>query len=323
MARLRKMFDIGDEAGYPIINDTGSDRKIKVIDRQVVYYKKTGKKYVRYLCEDLLERIAEDVRMNVEQEYDNLICIDGNEGSGKSNLAVALCKTIDPNWNIEENYIYNYNEFVEAITNGERDDRKRVFLLDEGSLVANKRESMSEDSKRFVEILETMRSRGWTLIMCIPSADRLDIYIREHRMRYLLTAQEMTWDYVYTTKSRGYFELQHRGGKGLERFRTVAYGVFPKMSDEDKKVYEKLKAQSQQRLMDKIAGKNKTANRTDKILTEQKTRIQNMTLKLKEMGLTDEQVAKVMGEDATVSTVKAYAMDGRKRLKKEAEQNAE
>lgn len=314
----RIVFDVGDQVGYPVIHDFHSERKMTVIDKQVNIYKKSGKMFTRYLCPELLERLAEDVHTNVQMEYDNLICIDGKEGSGKSNLAVALCRAIDPNWDLEKNYIYNYAEFVDAITNGEVDDNKRVFLLDEGSLVANKRESMSEDSRRFIELLETMRSRGWTLVMCIPSADRLDIYIREHRMRYLLTAHEIAWDVVYTTKSRGFFELQFRRGSGLETFRTVAYGTFPRMSDEDRKVYNKLKANSQKRLMDKIAGKGpQKENRNTKIMSDQKKRLQNASMRMQEMGMSTAEIAEVLGCDDQI--VRDYIVDGKRRKEAEME----
>ena len=315
--KLRMAFEVGDTVGYPLLYDDKTSRRMTVIDRSLVSYKKSGKSFMRYLCPELMTMLAEDVRRNVSKEYDNLIVIDGPEGSGKSNCAIALCRAIDPDWSLDENYIYNYGEFVQAITSENTDDRKRVFLLDEGSLVANKRESMSEDSRRFVELLETMRSRGWTLVMCIPSAERLDIYIRENRMRYQLTCYEMAWDDVHKSVSRGYFELKMRVGTGFERFRSVCYGTFPPMGDEDKQVYLKLKAESQRRLMDKIAGKGpQKENRNTRIMRDQKTRLQNAAIKMQQMGLTGPQIAAALECDE--QTVKDYLMDGKRRKKAEA-----
>lgn len=315
--KVKVMFGVGDRVGYPDLMNTERGRSMTVLDREYLRFKKTGKTFIRYLCDGLLERLAEDIRSNVENEYDNLICIEGREGTGKSNLAVALCRAIDPDWDMQENYIYNYGEFVEAITSDKTDDRRRVFFLDEGSLVANKRESMSEDSKRFVELLETMRSRGWTLVMCIPSAERLDIYIREHRMRYLLRAWEKSWDVVYTESARGYFELLTRKGYGLDRFKTVAYGRFPKMSPEDEKVYRKLKEASQVRLMDKIAGKNQApkVNKNNKVLEKQRHRIENSAVQLQKMGMKISEISAVLGCDDQMT--KEYLHDGKERLAKE------
>ena len=309
---IRTVWSVGDTVYYPNFLDPSSGRTMTILDREILQYRRSGKIFIRYLCDGLLDRLAEDVRYNVEREYDNLIVIDGKEGSGKSNLAVALCRAIEPEWDMESGYIYNYNEFVQAIT-GEGDDRERVFLLDEGSLVANKRESMSEDSKRFIELLETMRSRGWTLVMCIPSADRLDVYIRDHRMRYLLHAREMAWDVVNKTPSRGYFELCFKSGDKMETFKTFAYGKCDKMSPEDKKVYDKLKKESQRRLMDKIAGKDK--QKPSATISKQASRLQNAAGKFQEMGMTVEDIAVAMDcpYDAVKDYLKAYRREKRNR----------
>lgn len=318
----RRAYEVGDRVGYPeLALNPGEDGGMTVIDRKIILYKKSKKIFIQYCCDGLIENLAKDIRSNIENEYDNLIVIDGDEGSGKSNLAVHLCKTIDPDWNLEEGYIYNYSEFVEAITNKDQEDRKRIFLMDEGSLVANKRESMSEDSKRFVELLETMRSRGWTLVMCIPSVERLDIYIREHRIRYHLRALEMAWDEVNTTKSRGYFELKFKRGKGLDSFHTIAYGRFPKMDPETRKTYDMLKKKSQERLIQKIAGKEKKNNQ-DSTKHTYKERIFMAMAHLRDQGMPIDELQKIFGADMSEQNVYSSVSMGR-RLIKESEGNGE
>ena len=246
---------------------------------------------------------------NIRNEYDNLVVIQGKEGTGKSQLAYQLCKCLDPNFDMEESYVYNYQEFVDAITSADEYDRGKIFWMDEGSLVASNREAMTEGNKKFVQVLETMRSRGWTLIMTIPSIDRLDLYIREYRVRYLLTAMETSWD-GNTNRQRGYYELAFKRGKDLSTFYTIAYGKYGKMTPEEQKIYNKLKGASQKRLIAKISGndedkKNKYTRAQDKMNI--------LMLKLREQGVSSQQMAELL--DMDVHSVQSRLSEAKKKIR--------
>lgn len=256
---------------------------------------------------------------NIANEYDNVVVIQGKEGSGKSQLAYQICKCLDPEFNMEDSYVYNYQEFVEAIQKSDEHDRGKIFWMDEGSLVASNREAMTESNKKFVQVLETMRSRGWTLIMTIPSIDRLDLYIREYRVRYLLTALEMSWD-GDTAKKRGYFELAFKRGKDLSSFYTVAYGKYGKMTPEEQKIYNKLKGASQKRLMNKISGIEETPRKNR--LTNAQDKLSNLMLILREQGKSVEEIAEIV--EMSPHSVQSRLSDARRnRKKKEREKDGE
>lgn len=244
------VHEIGDKVYYPYFGRK-SDRETEVIDRELIVYRGSKKIFFRYLLSDLLKYLAEDMHRNVNNDLDNIVVVSGPEGSGKSHLAFQLCKLYDPNFDMEKNYIYDYDEFLDTITDENFDDRDQVFWLDESTNIASNRDSLATDNKRFIQLLEMMRSRHWSLVMCIPSLERLDRYLRDFRIRYNIVACEKSWDVRYE-KKRGYFELRFKKGASAETFHTVGYGEFPPMTPEERAVYEKIKRRSQERKMQEI-----------------------------------------------------------------------
>lgn len=289
---------IGGQTGYP--NHLARDpRRCTVEDRHIIRYRGPRNKiYVEYLYEELLDRVVEDMRNRVDDEYDNLVVIDGDEGVGKSNLAYIICKRIDPDFDLETGYIYNLEEFLERLDQDKR--RGRVFLFDEATNVANNRQWMESGNTAFTKILEMIRSRGHTIIMCIPHYGRLDKYVREWRVKFRLTACERTWD-IRRERLRGYFELQipHRRkvidkGTGEERlvvnFKSYGFGRFPKVPKSVWDEYNRTKDahfdENIVRELDHIQGK-----RSNEEYKRDKAAIGELALTLYEMGLGYQEIA--------------------------------
>lgn len=241
---LSIIYEPGDTVYYPkFSNPAGKPMTIKG-GRFISY--PSGKMFVEYIfdghTEDgtgLTDRLIENAKDNVDNAYDNLIVVCGAEGSGKSNWAVNFCKMFDPTFTLKERYIYDYIPFLEQL---ERDfgEKKggRAYLMDEATNLASNRDWNKEDNKNFIQLLEMFRSRGLTLVMCIPSYDRLDKYIREHRCRFKVECLDLPRQEKYG--GRGYYSLT------ICKTNTfVGVGTFPKMDPEDKEIYEKLKEESQ------------------------------------------------------------------------------
>lgn len=306
------VFDVGDTAYYPEYSNANG-RPMTVIDREFMPWRKSNRIFVRYLFgTELMDYLVEDMQSNVKNEYDNLVVIQGHEGSGKSQLAFQLCKRLDPKFDFETSYVYDYNEFLDNITNTDIDDRGRVFWMDEATNVASNREFMQNDNRKFIQLLEMMRSRGWTLIMCIPSVERLDVYIRDHRIRYLLTTVEKSWDEVYTERSRGFYELQFKRGDSYKTFYTIGYGTFGVMTPEERKAYDKIKRKSQEAKMNEIARKdNNTLRGKNKRMTE---RQEVLLAALREQGVDFDTLANLTGLEK--ESVKTMSYNGTKKMKK-------
>lgn len=222
---------------------------LKVLDYQI-YNHRSGKLFIRYLLEDLLDVLAEDMRKNIRDDYDNVVVVDGGEGSGKSNLMYQLLVRYDPNFDIERGYTYDADAFKKKIREG--GDIGRTFWMDEGSIIANNRDWNSQQNKGFIKTLETCRSRHYTLGICIPAFDRLDVYIREHRVRYLIHCEPMTFS-EYGFKQRGYCEVKKKNDitGALE---LIGYAEYDKMPETVAAEYKSLKSASQEKLFQDLYG---------------------------------------------------------------------
>ena len=248
-----KILETGDIAYYPdIFNPSG--QPMEIIGRRKLKYP-SGSKFYQYFIEGhgtktiehngkkievkgLTDRLVENMKENVANDYDNLVIICGAEGVGKSNMAVDLCKSYDPTFTIQERYIYDFYPFLKKL---EQDftikGGGRAYLMDEATNLVSNRDWNKEDNKHMIQLLEMFRSRGLTLIMCIPSFDRLDVYIREHRARFKIECKDLPKGNKFG--GRGYYELTILPNK------TVGHGTFPIMSASDKAIYEGLKERSQ------------------------------------------------------------------------------
>lgn len=296
-----RIHRIGSEVGYP--NQKKSDpRKCEVLDRKIIRYR-SGRIYTRYLFKNLLERIVEDMTDRVDREFDNLVVIDGDEGVGKSSLAYKLCTMLDPTFTLEERYVYSLEEFLQKLTE-DTTIRGKVFLFDEATNVANNRQWMETGNTIFTKILEKIRSRGLTMVLCIPFYGRLDKYVRTWRVKFRLKAHETSWERDREIK-RGYFELQvperktmidERTGEEyvVVKYRSYGYGKFPKVPAETWAEYNRVKDehfdQSIQEDLEKLQGR-----RSNEEYKKDKASIGIMALALYEEGRSYQEIADMTG----------------------------
>lgn len=289
------LFEPGDKFTYPDMKYDPEEGTVECIDRQILYYRKTHKYFKSYLFKGLFEAFIEEMHYNVRNKYDNVIVIYGGEGTGKSHLAYQIAKAYNPDFDMAKNYIYNYSRFLEVITQDLDSPPGTVYWLDEGSNIASNREWMKQDNISFISILEMFRSRGWTLIFCIPLLSRLDVYIRESRVRYILKAAVMSWDKVWTKKTRGYAQLTRIDVEKENRpEKMMGYFPYQPIPEPDLSKYEKLKLQSQTDKLQELNDKKNKANQNEKAYEVGK-KLRKAMLKMAEDGYSHQMIADTVG----------------------------
>lgn len=279
------------------IDSSGSKKKTRIgeceiLDTQLQIYP-SGKFFIQYLYKDLLEKLAEDMHRNVRADYDNVVMIEGGEGSGKSNLAYQVIKAYNPDFDIKQTYVYNMDGIRERFA--AEDYGGDTFWMDETSQIASNRNWQSEDNKDLVSILEVCRSKHFSLIGCIPSITRADIYLREFRMRYQLRCRPMKFPKI-GYKPRGIFELLKRDNE-TGKMKHIGYGLFDPMPDDQKQIYEPIKADFQEKFRLKISEKKEKGGYKEKYQQVQNEKTDIMA-KLHDRGLvSDEDLMELFGYD--------------------------
>ena len=298
------IYEPGDRFTYPDMKYDPEEGTVECIDRQVLYYRKSHKYYKSYLFDGLFDELIKEMHKNVANKYDNVLVIYGGEGTGKSHLAYQIAKAYNPNFDMSRNYIYNYDSFLQRITEDLNDPPGTVYWLDEGSNIASNREWMKQDNISFISILEMFRSRGWTLIFCIPLLSRLDVYIRETRVRYIIKAAVMSWDLKFKKKSRGYGQLTRVDVEKENRpEKTMGYFPYSPIPEPDLSKYEKLKLQSQTDKLEELNNRKNKVNQNDKAYQIGK-KYRKLILKMAEDGYSHQAIADTVG-----TTVQVVAND--------------
>lgn len=174
--------------------------------QELIYEQKEPQAQILNLKSPILQvEIAKIKKQVLEKDRDWLGVVDGDEGSGKSVLAMQLCKDLDPSFDIDR-IVYTADDFINII---KRARKGWAILLDEGYAAANARASLSEVNRSLVALSTEMRQKNLFIIICIPSFFDLDKHFAIHRSRALFHV------YFDADGDRGQFIIFPKGAKKL------------------------------------------------------------------------------------------------------------
>lgn len=204
----------------------------------------------RIIYDGLLDVFADHLRKRIKNNYQNIVVVAGGTGSGKSTFAINLAKKIDPRWDLKKNYIYSTTDLKRKLRNKKSNP---ISLFDEGSVSLNSGNSMKKEDKEMVVLFDTMRSRGWTSIICIPSLASLNKRIREFHVDYLVICPSRAPIRGYSP--RGFWQLYHKERSTFSNkayFDLIATGTYPDLTPQMKGHYNKIKFEHQEELIEKF-----------------------------------------------------------------------
>lgn len=198
------------------------------------------------IYDDALPAFAKILKRRIKHRLQNVIVVTGSTGSGKSTLAIQLCRAMDSKWGIADNYIYDVEDLKNKLSDP---GSSPISLFDEGSISLNSNNSMRNDDKMLVALFDTMRSLGWTSVICIPSIDSLNKRIREYHMDYQLICPSRPLITGYDTRGFGQI-FEHRlrdfGRPYNKLIATTLYKPLPPRIDTE---YQRIKREHQDRLI--------------------------------------------------------------------------
>lgn len=207
-------------------------------------YSRDGTDYGVY--SDMVHVFAKKLKGRISNGYQNVVIIDGGTGSGKSNLAVAVLKEMDPFFDLKAGYCYDTEDYIDLLS----DPSSKLILVDEATNVLNSLEYRDKRSNAAVKLLDMMRSFGRTSILCTPNFAAVNSRVRNDHTDFMLAIPEEPL--LRGFKRRGFFELYTRK-KNLwadsPYWVCAGAGVFPPMKGELKEEYERVKREHQLKTM--------------------------------------------------------------------------
>lgn len=142
------------------------------------------KKQSDIFVDDIIKPELDKAKYRVlNRDLDFVFGVDGEEGSGKSVLAMQLCKYLDPNFNIDR-IVFNSDAII-ALIKDPNLNKGSAILLDEAYNAANSRATMSEVNRSLIAVATEMRQKNLFVCVVLPSFFDLDKALAIWRTRAL------------------------------------------------------------------------------------------------------------------------------------------
>lgn len=128
-----------------------------------------------------IQELSRIIKARLNIEHDLVIAMTGDEGYGKSSLAIQLSKEFDPNFNLLRNvsYLPTKDEMADKFNNLQT---KQAFIVDEAIKVLYKLKWQDRLQQLINEMYATERWQSKLTILCIPRYRDLNEQFRHHRV---------------------------------------------------------------------------------------------------------------------------------------------
>lgn len=188
---------------------------------------------------EALQWLKEEILCAVANDWDQVILVTGEEGCGKSSLALHLAYLLDPNFSLD-NVTFTEQEFKDWVRNCKPGS---VGIMDEAGEAMFAYEWMERGQRDLIKAFFAFRAKNLIIILVMPHAKILTKQLRERRVGWWLNT------YAKSMIMRGYSHLRKRPQIGnpweIDTFWEGVCGIrFPSFADmypEVWKAYDKRK----------------------------------------------------------------------------------
>ena len=209
----------------------------------------------RLIYADVLPPFAQVLKDRLKDDHQNVIVITGGTGTGKSTLAIQICNEMakalgERKWQVADNYIYSVEDLKLKLK--EADSSSSINLFDEGSISLNSNNSQRSEDKMMVALFDTMRTLGWTSVICIPHIDSLNKRVRLYHMDYRIICpnRELMPGYGVRGFAQLYKHILRDFGKPYDKL--IATTTFTKLKPKQDEQYNTIKRLHQRQLIDEF-----------------------------------------------------------------------
>jgi len=119
-------------------------------------------------------------RMSGSGTDDNVLPIDGDEGQGKTEMAVGMCYYVSYQTGRPysvDNIFFDIDEAIKFATR----TKDQIVHIDEGALGLLRTQWWNKTQQKFIQLVMVARKKRHFIIICIPKFHRLPQYLIEER----------------------------------------------------------------------------------------------------------------------------------------------
>lgn len=198
-----------------------------------------------FMDQMLHTQLTKNVQPQVQKkDFDYLFIVDGEEGTGKSVLAMQLGKILDPSLNIN-NIAFTPDAFSDKIVNSKK---FQCIIFDEAFTGLSSRAAFSEINRLLIELMMEMRQRNLFVIIVMPTFFMLERYVVLHRARCLFhvylnkKGKRGSWVF-YNKKKMKYIYMNYKKSYSYSKYYNL-HGTYPDFYTVDETKYRNLKRES-------------------------------------------------------------------------------
>lgn len=140
----------------------------------------TENPFIDSIVKSELDKVKERV---LKKDRDYVAVYDGEEGVGKSVLAMQHARHLDPNFNLDH-VVFTADDFIKIIKDS-KTKKGTAIVLDETFNAANSRASLTEINRSMIALATEMRQKNLFILLVLPSFFDLDRYFALWRSRAL------------------------------------------------------------------------------------------------------------------------------------------
>jgi hypothetical protein len=184
--------------------------------------------------------LAEDIRTEIRDDWDNILVATGREGIGKSSFLYWICKLVDEDYKLRRNISYNVPDVLTKI---KKFDKYSSIHIDEGSDIFYKRDSATVLRKKAIKTFIKSRQQNLFCAFAAPRLVDLDENLRNWRIRTWVKLTARGKGEVYTfDDDEDYGDPWHLKNTRLRSQKNFIGTIkFPDFPNDIKKEYQKLK----------------------------------------------------------------------------------
>lgn len=199
-----------------------------------------------------------NVYEHLKKDYDFLLVVVGDTGTGKSRFALQLLETwyrVILDKEVDESLIENFTtSFTKFANNIKNLDNYDMVVLDEGSTALDSKDHMTKLSRNLSKIYDVMRYKRMFSVIVLPNYFGLNKYFREQRLRGLVHIHKRGKYRLFSKKGltflNGYNE--RRSVKSMFLAFPVHTGMFPDYKGVLLKPYQELSARGKSDIIDDL-----------------------------------------------------------------------